>query len=98
MSIASIKALTFDTGGTILDWHSGFSGALAQAGRKHGLEKDWNKLANDMRRGSLKKMLNLGEHEPPAYNFDGAHRATLDEVIAIIHIRADEHNEKNKLA
>ena len=21
----SIKALTFDTGGTILDWHSGFS-------------------------------------------------------------------------
>ncbi len=82
MSIASIKALTFDTGGTILDWHSGFSGALAEAGRRHGLEKDWNKLANDMRRGSLQKMINLGEHEPPAYNFDGAHRATLDEVIA----------------
>ena len=27
-------------------------------------------------------MLNLGEHEPPAYNFDGAHRAALDEIIA----------------
>ena len=24
----NIKALTFDTGGTILDWHSGFSKGL----------------------------------------------------------------------
>ena len=29
MSLADIKALTFDTGGTILDWHSGIKGALA---------------------------------------------------------------------
>ncbi len=28
----AIKALTFDTGGTILDWHTGISGALAAAG------------------------------------------------------------------
>ena len=26
-----IKALTFDTGGTILDWHGGISAALAGA-------------------------------------------------------------------
>jgi hypothetical protein len=26
-------------------------------------------------------MVNLGEHEPSAYNFDGAHRSTLDELI-----------------
>ena len=26
-----IKALPFDTGGTILDWHIGFSTALAEA-------------------------------------------------------------------
>ena len=25
VKVANIKALTFDTGGTILDWHSGFS-------------------------------------------------------------------------
>ncbi|MGI9385107.1 MAG: haloacid dehalogenase type II, partial [Methyloligellaceae bacterium] len=28
------------------------------------------------------RMLNLGEHEPPAYNFDDSHRTTLDEIIA----------------
>ncbi len=34
MSVDDIKALTFDTGGTILDWHTGFHTALAGAGNK----------------------------------------------------------------
>lgn len=79
---SGIKALTFDTGGTILDWHTGFSAALARVGAARGVEADWPALANDIRRRSLKKMLNLGEHEPPAYNFDGAHRAALEEALA----------------
>ena len=29
-----IRALTFDTGGTILDWHSGFKSAFQKAGEK----------------------------------------------------------------
>ena len=53
MSVDGIKALTFDTGGTILDWHTGFTEAWAAAGRKHGIEKDWAALANDLRRRSL---------------------------------------------
>ena len=82
MSLDGVKALTFDTGGTILDWHTGFRTALADAGAKIGEERDWAALANDLRRGSLGRMLNLGEHEPPAHNFDGAHKAALDEVLA----------------
>ena len=82
MSLDGVKALTFDTGGTILDWHTGFKTALSEAGARHGLERDWTTITNDLRRRSLGRMLNLGEHEPPAYNFDGAHRATLDELCA----------------
>lgn len=82
MSLDDVKALTFDTGGTILDWHTGFSTALAEAGAKHGVDKDWGKLANELRRKSLGRMLRLGEHEPPAYNFDGSHRMSLDELCA----------------
>ncbi len=82
MSLDGIKALTFDTGGTILDWHTGFRTALAEAGARHGIEKDWAALTNELRRRSLGRMLKLGEHEPPAYNFDGAHRAALDEILA----------------
>lgn len=82
MSLNNVKALTFDTGGTILDWHTGFRNALAAAGARHGVEKDWAHLANELRKRSLGSMLNLGEHEPPAYNFDGAHRMKLDDILA----------------
>jgi 2-haloacid dehalogenase len=81
MSLNDIRALTFDTGGTILDWHTGFSDAFAAAGKKHGIEHDWAALTNELRRRSLKAMLNLGEHEPPAYNFDGAHRSTVEALV-----------------
>lgn len=81
MSVSDIRALTFDTGGTILDWHSGFSEAFAAAGKKHGIDKDWPAIANELRRRSLKAMLNLGEKEPPAYNFDEAHRFTVEELV-----------------
>lgn len=81
MKHPNIKALTFDTGGTILDWHSGFRDALASAGAQHGVERDWATLSNALRRRALGKMLNLGRDAPPAYNFDGAHRSTLDELL-----------------
>ena len=77
----NIKALTFDTGGTILDWHSGFREALKAVGKKYNYQKDWAFLSNELRRRSLNAMLNLGENEPPRYNFDDAHRFVLEELI-----------------
>jgi 2-haloacid dehalogenase len=82
MALISIKALTFDTGGTILDWHTGFRDALARAGTRHGVDRNWAALANELRRRSLGAMLNLGKDGPPAYNFDQAHRFTLDAILA----------------
>ena len=78
----SIKALTFDTGGALVDWHSGFREALESAGRKHGINRDWAAMANELRRRSLGAMLNLGEKGQPEYNFDGAHRFTLDAILS----------------
>ncbi len=80
MGLHKVKALTFDTGGTVLDWHSGFSTAMADVGAKYGIKRDWGKLANEMRRKSLARILRLGENEPPTYNFDAAHQMALDEV------------------
>jgi len=75
----SIKALTFDTGGTILDWHHGLSAALAAAGARHGVQADWPKITNDYRRRSLQAML---QAEQPTFNIDDVHRTVLDSVIA----------------
>jgi len=98
MNNDEIKALTFDTGGTILDWHTGFRDALAAAGRRHGIERDWPALTNELRRRSLKRMLELGKHEPPAYNFDGSHQTVLEEIIAEHGLEAFSEEERRHIA
>ena len=82
MGLEEVKALTFDTGGTVLDWHTGFSAVLAKAGAKYGLQKDWPGLANELRRRSLGLTVRMGEHSPPERNHDESHRMALDEIVA----------------
>ena len=77
MKLSGIKALTFDTGGTLLDWHTGFRDAFSEAGRRHGIDRDWGQIANQFRRLSLEMMLDLGDDGPPEYNFDEAHALSL---------------------
>jgi len=80
--MSNVKALCFDTGGTILDWHTGMRTALAAVGARHGIERDWARLANEFRRRSLKLIVNHGEHAPATMTFDDAHRDALDQVLA----------------
>ena len=42
-------------------------------------------------------MLNLGRDAPPAYNFDGAHRSALDEVIAESGLEAMSEAERRAI-
>ena len=93
MSIKNIKALTFDTGGTILDWHTGFKNAFEKAGKEHNINKDWGMLTNELRRISLKSVLNLGEHTKPEHNFDEGHRLALEQVVSKFNLSA--FTEKN---
>ena len=93
MSIKDIKALTFDTGGTILDWHTGFKNAFKNTGEKYNIKRDWSKLTNELRRNSLKKVINLGEESTPNYNFDDAHRMALKEIIMEYDLK--KFNEKD---
>jgi len=74
-----IKALTLDTGGTILDWHGGISRAFGSAAARRGLTADWHEVANEYRRRSLKAI--VGQVHPE-FNFDDVHRRVLDEVVA----------------
>ena len=98
MSMKDIRALTFDTGGTILDWHTGFATALAQAGAKHGLKRNWHDIANDMRRKGLGLMINLGKDAPPTYNFDGAHRMALDALVEQHDLGAFSEEDRHAIA
>lgn len=81
MNLDDVRALTFDTGGTILDWHTGLSRALADVGTRHGAERNWPEIANEMRRRALRRMVNQGAEQPPTHTFDDAHRDALDELL-----------------
>ncbi len=74
----NIKALTFDTGGTILDWHGGLCGAFQRVGEQHGIIQDWHALTNEYRRLSMKGI--VGQVQP-AFNMDDVHRTALDQVL-----------------
>ena len=76
-----IKALTFDTGGTILDWHRGVASVLAEIGGvRDGV--DWGSITNRYRARSLASMLNAGEEGPPDFNIDDVHRDELRNTLA----------------
>ena len=96
--LSHIKALTFDTGGTVLDWHTGFRDAFRTVGLKHGINRDWAALANDLRRRSLEAMIDLGKDGPPSYNFDDAHRFCLDALLAAESLEMFDAADRNAIA
>jgi len=87
-SLRGIKALTFDTGGTVLNWHDGFVSALSAAGKKHGVTgKDWHVLANRLRQSSMAKVVSQGKGADAfkelqsLKTFDDGHREALEELL-----------------
>jgi 2-haloacid dehalogenase len=83
--LENIKALTFDTGGTILDWHHGLSRAFATAGARHGLRADWPAITNAYRRRSLQAMLDA---EHPTFTIDDVHHEMLNTVVTEFGLQA----------
>ena len=75
----AVKVLAFDTGGTILDWHSGLVAALDECGRRRGVERAWYEFANEYRRRALRRMVGAVD---PAFNIDDVHREVLDGLLA----------------
>ena len=75
----AIRALAFDTGGTILDWHSGIRAAFERVAGARGLSADWVAVTNEYRRRSLQGIVNAAQ---PPYNFDDVMRRVLDDLVA----------------
>jgi 2-haloacid dehalogenase len=74
----NIKTVAFDTGGTVLDWHSGIRAAFAAIGAKHGVTRDWASIANQYRRLAMKGIVGQAR---PDFNMDDVHYSVLDEVL-----------------
>jgi len=90
-----IKALAFDVGGTVLDWHAGLAAALSECGARRGVDHDWHELANEHRRRSLRRMLGAVE---PDHNIDDVHRAVLDELLGEAAIGVFSAEDRRRIA
>jgi 2-haloacid dehalogenase len=89
-----IKALTFDTGGTVLDWHGGLSRAMAEVAGRRGLKAEWAAATNEYRRRSLGTIVNqIG----PRFNFDDVHRDQLDRVLDDFGLGALTKEERDEI-
>jgi 2-haloacid dehalogenase len=89
-----IRALAFDTGGTVLDWHGGLVRALHSLGARHGIERDWHAMANTWRRRTMTQI--VGQMRP-AFHMDDVHRRELDETLAEFGLEATAEVERDEL-
>ena len=79
LNVVNIKALTFDTGGTILDWHSGFKKGFETIRKKYNFNFSISEYSNLMREKSLKIV--TSQAEDSLINFDKAHQKAVDELV-----------------
>ena len=87
-----IKAFTFDTGGTVLDWHTGFKKGFEKLKfyEKNGIRS--HEMANLFRKKSLEIITSQGDKE--LVNFDIAHRMALEQILNEKKIRLDKEDIK----
>lgn len=95
--VRAIRALTFDVGGTMLDWHTGIRGAMTAFGNARGLERDWALFTNSWRRRALDSMTTGFTGRVTDLNIDDIHRETLDVVLAEFSIDEPAEDEKRAL-
>src|SRR6516162_6852766 len=85
-----IRALAFDTGGTLLNWHNGLSSAFDAVGRRHGLDgRPWTDTVNEYRRRSLKRVVGAID---PSFNIDDVHREELAKLVKEMKLPFDERD------
>jgi 2-haloacid dehalogenase len=78
---SSIRALTFDVFGTVVDWRTGVAGEGRRIGQLHGVDADWERVADAWRGLYIPYMNRVRAGELPWTNFDRLHRMSLDQVL-----------------
>ena len=68
MEVSLIKALTFDVGGTILDWHTGVSKQLEALGKKRDIKIDWGSFVNIWRQAGSMRIIDSKTSDLPRGN------------------------------
>jgi 2-haloacid dehalogenase len=79
--LATVKALVFDTFGTVVDWRSSITQEVAQLAKRKGLTVDAEKFADAWRAGYAPSMNRVRTGDLPWTKLDGLHRMVLDKLL-----------------
>ncbi len=81
-----LKALIFDTFGTIVDWRTSVAGEVTALAKKKGFVVNGENFADAWRRGYAPAMNRVRTGELPWTNLDTLHRMILDRILVDFHI------------
>src|SRR5262245_45821084 len=95
--LASIRALTFDVFGTVVDWRGSIIREASKLGRAKGIQADWERFADAWRSGYAPAMDRVRRGELPWTNIDTLHRMILDRLLVEFKINGLSEAEKQNL-
>ena len=81
MSLADVKALTFDVFGTVVDWRGSLIREGETLGSARDIEVDWAEFADRWRGGYAPAMARVRSGELPWTRIDDLHRMILDGLL-----------------
>ncbi len=94
-SVSQVKALVFDTFGTVVDWRGSIIEEGQAWGKARGLTLDWGRFADRWRAGYGPAMDRVRKGQMPWTKLDGLYRAILEEVLAEFHLEGLSQEEKD---
>jgi 2-haloacid dehalogenase len=94
-TVPSVKALVFDTFGTVVDWRGSIVEEGNAWGSKLGIKVDWAHFADSWRAGYAPSMEKVRKGEMPWTNLDHLHRALLEDLLKQFHIEGLTEAEKD---
>jgi 2-haloacid dehalogenase len=90
----TLRAILFDTGGTVLDWHGSLVGELLALGPEQHHGVDAGEFVNEWRRRSMRAI--VGQVRP-AFDMDDVHLRALDDSVAHFGIPALDASARQRL-
>lgn len=79
-NLSSVKALTFDVFGTVVDWRTSIFNELKQLGESKGISADWEAFTDKWRGGYAPAMDQVRQGEIPWKSIDELHRMVLGQL------------------
>ena len=95
MNQPSVKALTFDVFGTVVDWRGTIVREGEQLGSAKGVDVDWAEFADKWRAGYAPAMARVRGGELPWTRIDVLHRMILDGLLDDLGITGLSEDEKD---